>query len=170
VISGRPGHEDSGVADAWAVLASVADPEIPVLSVVDLGVIRTVALDSNGELRIGVAPTYSGCPATATIHADIKSALTAAGFGNVVVKSVISPAWTSDWISAEGRAKLRAYGIAPPPPAQTKGRFTVDGANVECPQCGSADTELLSEFGSTPCKALHRCRACQEPFDRFKCI
>ncbi len=156
------------MADAWAVLASVADPEIPVLSVVDLGIIRSVGLDSAGALEIGVAPTYSGCPATATIHADIKAALAGAGFSRVVVKSVLSPAWTSDWISAEGRAKLRAYGIAPPAPMT--GRNAVDGARIECPQCGSTHTELLSEFGSTPCKALHRCRTCQEPFDRFKCI
>lgn len=157
-----------GIAEAWAVLGSVPDPEIPVLSVVDLGIIRLVELDSSGLLEIGVAPTYSGCPATATIESDIRSALTAAGFARVVTRKILAPAWTTDWISEEGRAKLKSYGIAPPATARARRSGLADP--VECPQCGSADTEVVSEFGSTPCKALHRCRSCLEPFDRFKCI
>ncbi len=156
---------------AHAVLAAVPDPEIPVLSVVDLGIIRSVAVDADGVLRVSVSPTYSGCPASAVIRSDIEHALAANGFEHVVVSEVLSPAWTSDWISEEGRSKLRAYGIAPPPVAVSSVRRIVHHAeHAECPRCGSSDTELLSEFGSTPCKALHRCRACLEPFDRFKCI
>jgi ring-1,2-phenylacetyl-CoA epoxidase subunit PaaD len=168
VSAARSDSGAGGVAEAWAVLGSVPDPEIPVLSVVDLGIIRSVALDSSGELEVGVAPTYSGCPATATIESDIRSALTAAGFARVVTRTILAPAWTTDWISEEGRAKLKRYGIAPP--ATARGRRSGMAERVECPQCGSADTEVVSEFGSTPCKALHRCRACLEPFDRFKCI
>lgn len=144
------------------VLGEVADPEIPVLSLVDLGVIRSVDCAPDGALTVGVTPTYSGCPATAVIKADVAAALARAGFTRVRVVDVLSPPWTSEWISADGRRKLEAYGIAPPQrPEQGAAR---------CPRCGSEDTELLSEFGSTPCKALHRCRACLEPFDRFKCI
>ena len=159
------------VARARQVLASVPDPEIPVLSVVDLGIIRDVCIEVDGSLKVSVSPTYSGCPASAVIRSDIQLALAKAGFGSVLVREVLSPAWTSDWISAEGRAKLRSYGIAPPPVAATSVReLTRPSAPPDCPRCGSADTELLSEFGSTPCKALHRCRSCLEPFDRFKCI
>ena len=159
------------IARAEAVLAGVADPEIPVLSLIDLGIIRGLELAADGTLSVGVAPTYSGCPATAVIRGDVVAALQAAGFEQVRVRDVLSPPWTSDWISAEGRRKLEAYGIAPPavPVASVR---ALGGAEPRpmCPRCGSADTELLSEFGSTPCKALHRCRACREPFDRFKCI
>jgi ring-1,2-phenylacetyl-CoA epoxidase subunit PaaD len=151
----------SAVARAGRALAEVADPEIPVLSVVDLGLIRSIEPGPDRALTVGVSPTYSGCPATAVIKADIAAALERAGFAPVGVVDVLSPPWTSDWISAEGRRRLEAYGIAPPLAAN---------ADVRCPRCGSEDTELLSEFGSTPCKALHRCRACLEPFDRFKCI
>ena len=156
---------------AHAVLAAVPDPEIPVLSVVDLGIIRAVELGVDGVLRVSVSPTYSGCPASAVIRGDIEQALSANGFDQVVVSEVLSPAWTSDWISEAGRSKLRDYGIAPPPVAVSSVHRVVHRADhADCPRCGSTDTELLSEFGSTPCKALHRCRACLEPFDRFKCI
>ena len=162
---------DDAIARAQAVIAAVPDPEIPVLSVVDLGIIRCVELGADGVLHVSVSPTYSGCPASAVIRSDIAQALAANGFEHVVVSEVLSPAWTSDWISEAGRSKLRAYGIAPPPVAVSTVRRLVRGTEqVECPRCGSTDTELLSEFGSTPCKALHRCRACLEPFDRFKCI
>ena len=157
------------VETARAVLGTVPDPEIPVLSVVDLGIIRSIEVGPDGTLRVGISPTYSGCPATAVIRADVAAALEQAGFPGVPVVDVLSPPWTSDWISADGRRKLEAYGIAPPPAAVTSVR-ALAGPPVTCPRCGSADTELLSEFGSTPCKALHRCRACLEPFDRFKCI
>jgi ring-1,2-phenylacetyl-CoA epoxidase subunit PaaD len=142
------------------VLAGVPDPEIPVLSVLDLGVIRAIELGGDGTLRIGVSPTYSGCPATIVIKRDVVRALERAGYDGATAFDVLSPPWTSDWISAEGHRKLREYGIAPP------------GADrdLACPRCGSHDTRRLSEFGSTPCKALHRCESCLEPFDRFKCI
>jgi ring-1,2-phenylacetyl-CoA epoxidase subunit PaaD len=169
----RPAGETAAtaVARARAVLAGVPDPEIPVISVLDLGIVRDVAADQDGTVRVDVSPTYSGCPATAVIRADIKAALEAAGFGKVLVRDVLSPPWTTDWISAEGRRKLAEYGIVPPP-APAGGGCARPGSEtgVACPRCGSMDTEVLSEFGSTPCKALHRCRACREPFDRFKCI
>jgi ring-1,2-phenylacetyl-CoA epoxidase subunit PaaD len=140
------------------VLARVPDPEIPVLSVIDLGVVRAVELDADGTVRVGVAPTYSGCPATAVIKRDIIRALQAAGF-DAAAFDVLSPPWTSDWISAEGHRKLREYGIAPP----------THDRDPACPRCGSRATRRLSEFGSTPCKALYRCASCLEPFERFKC-
>jgi ring-1,2-phenylacetyl-CoA epoxidase subunit PaaD len=143
-------------AKIWQVLATVADPEIPVLSVVDLGIVREV-----GPHRVQITPTYTGCPATQVIEHDIRAALDAAGFHNVGIETVLAPPWTTDWISAAGKAKLEAYGIAPP-----RAR---DDRTVTCPQCGSANTEEISRFGSTPCKALWRCRSCAEPFDLFKC-
>jgi ring-1,2-phenylacetyl-CoA epoxidase subunit PaaD len=136
-----------------AVLAQVPDPEIPVISVVELGIVRSVE-----PHRVVITPTYTGCPATQVIERDIRDALDAAGYREVAIETALSPAWTTDWITAEGRAKLHAYGIAPP---------TTQA--VECPQCGSAETEEISRFGSTPCKALWRCRTCAEPFDLFKC-
>ncbi|HEX9963729.1 MAG TPA: 1,2-phenylacetyl-CoA epoxidase subunit PaaD [Allosphingosinicella sp.] len=136
-----------------AVLDEVPDPEIPAISVVELGIVRAVEPG-----RVVITPTYTGCPAAQVIERDIRDALDTAGYRHVRIETALSPAWTTDWISAEGRAKLRAYGIAPP-----------TRAAVECPQCGSADTEEISRFGSTPCKSLWRCRACAEPFDLFKC-
>ena len=140
--------------EIWAVLAEVPDPEIPVVSVVDLGMVRTVEHD-----RVVITPTYTGCPATEVIRHSVREALDAAGFGDVAVETAIAPPWTTDWISEQGREKLKAYGIAPPSPS----------AAAQCPQCGSTDTEEVSRFGSTPCKAQWRCRTCLEPFDRFKC-
>ncbi len=147
-------HDDS--AHIWHVLEGVADPEIPVLSVVDLGIVRAVGPD-----RIVITPTYTGCPATQVIERDIRDALDAAGYRGIAIETVLAPPWTTDWISAGGREKLRAYGIAPPTPAGQRA--------VHCPQCNSPETEEVSRFGSTPCKALWRCRACAEPFDLFKC-
>ena len=167
----RPAPDADVVARARAVLEGVADPEIPVLTLLDLGIIRSIEAAEDGGLRVGVSPTYSGCPATAVIRADVAAALQRAGFARVDVFDVLSPPWTSDWISAAGRDKLAAYGIAPPPVAVASVRALAGRESpVNCPRCGSGDTELLSEFGSTPCKALHRCRSCLEPFDRFKCI
>jgi len=137
------------------VLTNVPDPEIPVISVVDLGIIRSVESSPPAVL---LTPTYSGCPATLVIEQAVRSALDSAGFRDVGIRTVLSPPWTTDWISESGRRKLEAYGIAPP------GR----GA-VHCPQCGSTEVEEISRFGSTPCKALWRCRSCAEPFDLFKC-
>lgn len=147
---------ESDAAGIWQVLEGVADPEIPVLSVVDLGIVREVRDD-----RVTITPTYTGCPATQVIERDIRAALDAAGYRHVAVETMLSPPWTTDWIGEAGKAKLHAYGIAPPLP---RGERT-----VRCPQCGSADTEEISRFGSTPCKALWRCRSCAEPFDLFKC-
>jgi ring-1,2-phenylacetyl-CoA epoxidase subunit PaaD len=137
-------------------LAGVMDPEIPVLTVVDLGILSAVSDDGR---TVTITPTYSGCPATAAIAADIRRALDAAGLADTRIVTRLDPAWTTDWITPEGRAKLAAYGIAPPSSARA----------AVCPHCGSPDTEEVSAFGSTPCKALWRCRACAEPFDRFKC-
>ena len=144
------------VARIWQVLETVPDPEIPVVSVVDLGIVREAGPD-----RVVITPTYTGCPATQVIERDIRAALDAAGYLHVAIDTVLAPPWTTDWISEAGKKKLLAYGIAPPTP---KGESA-----VHCPQCGSADSEEISRFGSTPCKALWRCRACLEPFDRFKC-
>jgi len=154
----------------WEVLSQVPDPEIPVLTVVDLGVIRYVQTDEPGKVVIGLSPTYSGCPATATIRASIMEALRMGGFGAVRVVEVLSPAWTSDWLSAQGREKLRRYGIAPPAETVNSTRHLLGAAPlVKCPHCESAKTTLVSAFGSTPCKSLYRCDSCLEPFDYFKC-
>jgi ring-1,2-phenylacetyl-CoA epoxidase subunit PaaD len=152
---------------AWDAAAEVVDPEIPVLTIADLGVLRDVAV-SDGRVEVTITPTYSGCPAMNMIALEIELALERAGFRGSKVRTVLSPAWTTDWMSEDGRRKLRDYGIAPPlGPASRRALFGVE--QVICPQCGSTDTELLSEFGSTSCKALWRCRSCREPFDYFKC-
>ena len=140
-------------ARIWRVLEGVPDQEIPVVSVVDLGIVREVTPE-----RVAITPTYTGCPATEVIERDVRAALDAAGYRHVRLETILSPPWSTDWISAEGKRKLRAYGIAPP-----------SRSAAECPQCGSADVEEISRFGSTPCKALWRCRSCAEPFDLFKC-
>ncbi len=146
-----------------AILASVPDPEIPALSVLDLGIVREI-----GAHAITITPTYTGCPATLAIEQSIRRALDEAGFAHVTIATTLSPPWSSDWISDEGREKLRAYGIAPPPKGAGASALK-NCAPAECPRCGSHNTEELSRFGSTPCKALWRCKACAEPFDRFKC-
>jgi ring-1,2-phenylacetyl-CoA epoxidase subunit PaaD len=153
---------------AWDAAASVTDPEIPVLTIADLGVLREVVVRSDGGIDVAVTPTYSGCPAMNTIVFEVAVALDYAGFPGANVRTVLSPAWTTDWMSDAGRAKLRDYGIAPPVQASSR-RALFGVERVECPQCGSGKTELLSEFGSTSCKALWRCKACREPFDYFKC-
>lgn len=152
---------------ALAAAARVVDPEIPVLSIVDLGVLREVRIEGDA-VAITITPTYSGCPAMRVIEIELDAALRGAGIDKFRIDTVLSPAWTTDWLSREGRRKLAAYGIAPP--AGAASRRALFGADVvACPRCGSADTERLSEFGSTACKALYRCRACAEPFDYFKC-
>jgi ring-1,2-phenylacetyl-CoA epoxidase subunit PaaD len=159
---------------AWHVLRGVNDPEVPVISVVDLGIVRDVAIE-DGDLVVAVTPTYSGCPATEAIEASIVAALDAAGLGPTRIRMQRAPAWTSDWISAEGRAKLRAYGIAPPGPVDRDTaaplRFVARApVPLACPRCASTNTERLAAFGATACKALWRCRACGEPFEHFKPI
>ncbi|MFE8643748.1 1,2-phenylacetyl-CoA epoxidase subunit PaaD [Sphingomonas sp. NCPPB 2930] len=166
------------VQAAWDALATVLDPEVPAVSVCDLGIVREVVEAGEGEgLEIVLTPTYSGCPATEAIEADVLAALAAAGLGPARVTLRRAPAWTTDWISAEGRRKLAAYGIAPPahlePGAAVPIRFfggRSGAARLACPRCGSLQTERLSAFGSTACKALYRCRACREPFEHFKPI
>jgi ring-1,2-phenylacetyl-CoA epoxidase subunit PaaD len=152
---------------AWEVAASVVDPEIPVLTIADLGVLREVAVN-NGRVEVTITPTYSGCPAMNMITLEIELALDRAGFRHSKVRTVLSPAWTTDWMSEDGRRKLREYGIAPPQGASSR-RALFGVEQVACPQCGSQNTEVLSEFGSTSCKALWRCKDCREPFDYFKC-
>jgi ring-1,2-phenylacetyl-CoA epoxidase subunit PaaD len=158
-------------ARAWQILAEVPDPEIPVLSVLDLGVVRSVRVAVDDALEVAITPTYSGCPATAAIRDAVAGALAARGFASVRLVEVLSPPWSSDWISAEGRRKLERYGIAPPAEPLASPRALARGpAVIACPRCGSRRTRELSHFGSTPCKALHRCDDCLEPFEYFKCI
>jgi ring-1,2-phenylacetyl-CoA epoxidase subunit PaaD len=158
------------LARARAAIASVTDPEIPVLTLDDLGVIRDVRVDAEGRVEIAITPTYSGCPAMAAMALDLEAALAEAGLRDARITQVLSPAWTTDWMSPAGREKLRAYGIAPPAAkASRRVRFGAE-APAPCPRCGSAATAKISEFGSTACKALWRCEACAEPFDQFKCI
>lgn len=145
----------------WHWLAEVPDPEIPVISVVDLGIVRDVRWEHD-VLVVSVTPTYSGCPATSAIAADIEHLLKSRGIGKMRLETKLSPAWTTDWISETGKARLREFGIAPPAPRTN--------APVECPRCNSKNTTKVSEFGSTPCKAQYRCSDCLEPFDHFKCI
>ena len=152
---------------AWDAASRVVDPEIPVLTIADLGVLREVSV-SDGHVEVAITPTYSGCPAMNMIALEIELALEREGFRKPKVRTVLSPAWTTDWMSEEGRRKLRDYGIAPPAPAGSR-RALFGVQAVTCPQCGSEQTELLSEFGSTSCKALWRCKSCREPFDYFKC-
>ena len=159
------------VAAARAVAAAVPDPEVPVLTIDDLGVLRDLTLDDDGHVRVTITPTYSGCSAMDTIRADVVSALAEHGYDDVEVVLVLSPAWTTDWMSDEGRRKLREYGIAPPErgPRQDAGPIPL-ALSLRCPQCGSPDTRELSRFGSTACKSLWVCNACREPFDHFKAL
>lgn len=154
---------------AAKVLADVMDPEVPVVSVVDLGIVRNVSW-RDGHLSVLITPTYSGCPATEVIELSIRDALVAAGFVQAEVIQRLDPAWTTDWITEEGREKLRAYGISPPVGSGSKRSLTSEPPVVACPICASEHTQLVSEFGSTACKALYRCLECLEPFDYFKCI
>ena len=156
---------------AWDALAAVDDPEIPTLSILDLGLIRGITPRADGTLEVGLSPTYVGCPATDVIRRSVEEALADAGVGGFVVTTVLSPAWTSDWITAEGRRKLDLYGIVPPEHSSASLRDVRRMSRpIACPRCRSTDTDCISEFGSTPCKALHRCRTCLEPFEYFKCI
>ena len=161
----------SRVDAAWRVLANVPDPEVPAISVCELGIVRDVIVHDDG-LEILLKPTYSGCPATEVIEHDILQAIEAAGLGPARATLRRAPAWTTDWISEAGKRKLREYGIAPPGHLAAGGEqpLRLRPRNVACPRCGSANTERLSAFGSTACKALHRCLACREPFEYFKPI
>lgn len=164
--------------DIWALLETVPDPEVPVLSVVDLGVVRAVSVGASSPLSltnedpdvtITITPTYSGCPAMDMISMSIRIALVEAGFKNVNIVQQLSPAWTTDWMSEAGKRKLKEYGIAPPLSNKIVDELFGEDHKIQCPQCDSMNTELVSQFGSTACKALYRCLDCKEPFDYFKC-
>jgi ring-1,2-phenylacetyl-CoA epoxidase subunit PaaD len=168
----------TNTAQVWAWLASVPDPEIPVISVVDLGIVRDVAFDdATGECVVTITPTYSGCPAMQVIAEDVEAALHARGVEKLRIATRLSPAWTTDWMSEAGKAALKGYGIAPPVQQviDISGlkhgvkRHAIQQPDVACPHCGSHHTRLTSQFGSTPCKALYQCLDCREPFDYFKC-
>lgn len=165
VVTGTDGIESAAERAVWQLLASVPDPEIPVLSIVDLGVVRYVRRAADGRLHVGITPTYTGCPATAAIRSATRAALDEAGHRDALLEEVLSPPWTSDWVTPAGRARLAAFGIAPPAAAGDPAP-----GPVRCPRCGSPSTGRISEFGSTPCKAHYVCSACREPFDHFKCI
>ncbi len=159
----------ASVEAARAVAATVLDPEVPVLTIDDLGILRDVRLADDGAVEVDLTPTYSGCPAVEAIEQDVERALAAAGFDEVRVRRVLAPAWTTDWISDDGRRRLAEYGIAPPSGSRAVGPVSVQ-LGVRCPQCGSPRTRELSRFGSTACKALWRCEDCLEPFDHFKVL
>ena len=162
-------NDQHTVQQVWEWLTAIPDPEIPVLSLVDLGIVRRVTALPDG-VEVEVAPTYSGCPATEVIEKSIVDGLLERGVGNVVLKRVLSPPWTSAWITDEGREKLRAYGIAPPADGESKRAMLGNMKSIACPRCGTTTTTLVSEFGSTPCKASYKCDVCLEPFEYFKCI
>lgn len=153
----------------WQILETVSDPEVPVLSVLDLGIVRAVSITEKG-IEITITPTYSGCPAMDVISMNIRLALLQEGYSQVQIHSVLTPAWTTDWMSQSGKDKLQAYGIAPPQyrRASTPDAFPEE-ETISCPQCQSSHTILISQFGSTACKALYQCNDCKEPFDYFKC-
>jgi ring-1,2-phenylacetyl-CoA epoxidase subunit PaaD len=156
--------------EVWRILEDVPDPEIPVLSVVELGIIRHVRVENERKVTVGVSPTYTGCPATEVIARSIETRLLAEGYQQPKVESVLSPPWTSDWVTESGRNKLKEYGIAPPAHSVSNAKHMFREPKVVCPHCASAQTSKVSEFASTPCKALYRCSSCLEPFEYFKCI
>jgi ring-1,2-phenylacetyl-CoA epoxidase subunit PaaD len=157
----------TAVEHAWAVSCAVADPELPVVTIGDLGIVRAVDIDAQGCVHIVLTPTYSGCPATAVIRHDVVGALHNAGFDRVEVRTALAPAWTTDWITDAGRRKLADNGIVPPSGVSPQRRVDLQLA-MRCPRCGSLDTRLVSRFGSTACQAMYRCTACLEPFDAVK--
>ncbi|CAN5204403.1 phenylacetate-CoA oxygenase subunit PaaJ [soil metagenome] len=169
-MGNNPKNPPEALNEIWEILKEVVDPEIPVLTIADMGILRDVKMDENG-IEVSISPTYSGCPAMEMIANDIKTSLTKKGYKNISVKSLLSPAWTTDWITDEAKEKLRIYGIAPPEHSTAdKNALTGNPKTVKCPRCKSEHTEMISQFGSTACKALWKCLDCQEPFDYFKCI
>ncbi|VAV98915.1 1,2-phenylacetyl-CoA epoxidase, subunit D [hydrothermal vent metagenome] len=155
----------------WSLLEEVKDPEIPVLSIVDLGIARAVQHTADGQLEVVISPTYSGCPAMYMLEEQIRETLINHGYPDPVITTQLSPAWTTDWMTEAGREKLTAYGIAPPEKTTSNKSVLFGGQKkIACPKCASTNSEQISEFGSTACKALYRCLDCQEPFDYFKCI
>ena len=168
--SGLPGElNEDAMESVRRVLEQVTDPEIPVLTVADLGILRDLRRE-DGRIQAVITPTYSGCPAMQTIEQDIRAVLRENGYADVDVKTQISPPWTTDWLSDAGREKLLKYGIVPPAGSNARSGLFAPGAEVSCPRCRSDNTREISRFGSTPCKALYRCNDCLEPFDYFKCL
>ena len=169
-----PAVAGTPTADPWAVAASVTDPELPMLTLADLGVLRDVTVEPSGAVRVVLTPTYCGCPALAVMREDVVRRLRSAGFADVTVGVALAPAWSSDWISERGRAALRDHGISPPGPSGSGGPATVPltliptRRAVRCPRCDSTEATLTSEFGATACTAMYRCRSCLEPFDHVK--
>ncbi|WP_413531973.1 1,2-phenylacetyl-CoA epoxidase subunit PaaD [Empedobacter brevis] len=155
--------------EIWQLLEEVPDPEIPVISVLDLGVVRKVEITEDEKVNVTITPTYSGCPAMNAISISIRLKLIEKGLKNINVINQLSPSWTTDWMTEEGKQKMKAYGIAPPTKNPSSDALFSDEENIECPQCGSHDTRLISQFGSTACKAMYQCNSCHEPFDYFKC-
>jgi ring-1,2-phenylacetyl-CoA epoxidase subunit PaaD len=151
------------VKKVWQILETVCDPEVPVLTIIDLGIVRDVKIN-DGTIEVIITPTYTGCPAMDMIAMNIRLALSENGFHKVTITSVLAPAWTTDWMSKTGKQKLKTYGIAAPDK-----KFDIPADGVQCPQCNSSNTKLISAFGSTACKALYQCQDCKEPFDYFKC-
>jgi ring-1,2-phenylacetyl-CoA epoxidase subunit PaaD len=160
----------------WQILETVSDPEVPVLSVIDLGIVRNIAVtqtpqSGDWDVSISITPTYTGCPAIDVMSMGIRMALLQEGFTNITITQILSPAWTTDWMSESGKQKLKAYGIAPPKYSKVVGSSNAfqEEEIIQCPLCNSQNTRLVSQFGSTACKALYQCNECQEPFDYFKC-
>ena len=156
------------IDEIWQLMEDVYDPEIPVLSVIDLGIVRDIKID-DGAIEIFITPTYSGCPALDMIAMNIRITLLQNGYKKIKITQQLSPAWTTDWMTENGKQKLKSYGIAPPVGKTFDKKYLLEEIKVECPQCHSANTKLLSEFGSTSCKAMYQCNDCLEPFDYFKC-
>lgn len=152
----------------WNMMKEINDPEIPVLSIIDLGIVKDINI-SNGEIEVFITPTYSGCPAMDVISMNIRMCLLQKGFEKIKITQQLSPAWTTDWMTDEGKQKLKSYGIAPPIGKIFNKKYLEEELKVECPQCGSQNSKLISLFGSTACKALYQCNDCLEPFDYFKC-
>jgi ring-1,2-phenylacetyl-CoA epoxidase subunit PaaD len=162
-----PATDSTAVEHAWVVSCAVADPELPVVTIGDLGIVRGVDIDAQGCVHVVLTPTYSGCPATAVIRHDVVGALHEAGFDQVQVRTALVPAWTTDWITDAGRRKLSDHGIVPPSAVGAQRRVDL-ALSMRCPRCGSLDTTLVSRFGSTACQAMYRCTSCLEPFDAIK--
>lgn len=153
----------------WKYLEEVSDPEIPVISVIDLGVVRDIIVEENNRVVVTITPTYSGCPAVNDMTIGIKLKLLEYGFRDIQIVEKLSPPWSTDWMSEEGKQKMKAYGIAPPKNQKSKSGLFEEEIEIECPQCRSTNTQLVSQFGSTACKAMYQCQSCLEPFDYFKC-
>jgi ring-1,2-phenylacetyl-CoA epoxidase subunit PaaD len=163
--------QEDTITNLWKILEEVYDPEVPVLSVLDLGIVRKVEINSEGNPLVTITPTYSGCPAMDVISMNIRFKLLEHGYRNPEIKTILSPAWTTDWMTEKGKEKLKVYGIAPPNPKQlvcTTDLFQQE-ESIQCPHCNSYNTRMISQFGSTACKALYQCNNCKEPFDYFKC-